>query len=209
MDAQAWSAVIQAICAVVAIIITIAISKQTLKIRELSDVTDSLINQNKELVKQTKELVRHTEEMKKSNEIFQKRFELEYQISLTKRVPYFKRFDNAAQVSIDTALSTTYAIHLQNHGTKALNITYSQTEKDTPIYSVFIHNQEVDTNGVMKIDVRFLKPEYADSQFYDFSIIFFTNDNAKLYQRIKQDDIHLDRFRIYAPAFTPDFFDTQ
>src|SRR3954468_1955100 len=93
MDLNHWVAVatiVQGIAAIIALLLTFALSKQTTKIRELSDVTDAMIKQNRELANQTQELIKHTDALRQSNEIFQKSYELEVEKIIIDKYPYFK-----------------------------------------------------------------------------------------------------------------------
>lgn len=195
MEIETISTTVQAICAVVAIIVTIAISYQTIKIRELADVTDALIEQTKEIAKQTKLLVA-------SNDILQKHYELENLLSLRNRIPFFIRSSNTNQF-IETRGQ--HMLHIKNTGTKAFNITFMQNEDSKNIYSISLHSNERDTKEVMQIDVIYNRPELSRKYYYNFCLKFLTEENQEMYQQIVQDDNQIDSFRIHPPQVVPTF----
>jgi len=171
MDTPAW---IQAGSAVVALFLTYIISRQTVKIRELSDVTDALI-------KQTKIFVNQLQEMKLSNEILQKRLNLELAASFLVRVPFFKRANDRLQ---DDRSRGIIVFHLWNHGTRALNIKSFTNQEN--IYSLELTGTLVNHGDQLQITLRFSQPDQMYKVPFSFSIISMNSDNLTVIQNVQQ-----------------------
>jgi hypothetical protein len=111
-DFPTW---VQAIIAIPMLIIACITLLQEKKIKQLTDIVVELQNQTKEL--------------KTQSEILAKRYDLERELSLKKRIPYFEKGD------FHKTGARVYAFILINSGIQALNVRVFDLKYSNPIRS--------------------------------------------------------------------------